>query len=1210
MIMQNYINRAVQKECMKKYILFILYFLFIGSSVTAVNPYDVIGNYEADWEQYGWDALSGSWGAVCGGVQSPTYTVGQNVTFNITLDSGISLINYTYYSNYYSGYSYFNIYLDGGFVSDTCSHTSTGCKTCSIDLGISDTNQHELTFTAVGHALNDVGFNKLYYDGLEITNPNHFSVNYDFDISGYSSLAFLDVAIADLDADGDGDLIANNGCFGDAQQNIGNLSEPLWFANSDWDITITGGCTSGSVGDLADIDGDSDFDYCVAYGLNVGAVKCFENNGTIYEPSWNYRADWGISSIAGSFHVIALADVNGDNLIDMFVNTRAQFAEYFYQNTGNSTYPIWTLNNSINPPSTSKTSVFVDLDYDGDYDFYAGSNYYENIGDSVNPIWSANTTYNLPRALITEGSQLGSFDIGEVYRDTPYGEIDPDFMMSTRDGYIIPLISNLEFYPEAPCISDITCTAWSSCYISFGDRIKQRLCVDNNDCSSPIIETTDCGVSSNITGEGFYSSTAPEDFILIPAIIVPSTDNNEPNINSQTITGFGCFTNWYGFGDITLDRMEYTVNNITSVVYPNESIEPCGKGLDCPKPYGYIQSWDYMDNYFTQYDDYDTEIILKCYGADLSSENLTIDLNPKEEDYCYISDESITKECFSYSDELNNHIYSATDINLKPTFAFDLDRIQNKENIPDWQMYRVTTDIVNYFSDEIHINDAKDIYNKIAQKEGYQIVELFTTPKDKAQVYIDFYTSDMYPKYFSLTDSDGQIQILIMFYNNVVYYFDGYSFKSMGDYSLDTPYTLTIDFDVDNQRFKLGLNTWYMYLDDTYNIYSWKKIGAWQYDAKIGTFVSRFDDAKDIKYFAMTLMSELCNTDSDCSSIVGSQNNYGGSTSTTPAFSNYWGFKQIKEHLHTTDGSYLRYFDDEQSSNIGISTINSWDDLTNGIYNNDSIISIVWKAESEGLFCFGEINKTINISTREGMASWSYQDTLIVTSESTAQSYSTTSNISFDQVKLDFEITGGICFGSSRGSIDVDSIRATNITNSSGGECRDIDWFAETFTNTSGNLEWAFNKSMNNSLFMLEWSDEIYDNLKLDETIWSGGYCYSDMVVDNIETFTTKSTFHSSDEDSQKKIYTYAWLEKLGWNLNGNQGEISGETGAYVSDYYNWDVCTDEGREYNVGTWCILNVHGQVLWDIVISSIYGDFLTFIMFIFLLMALSTFLIMVK
>ena len=1215
MLMRKFINTTVQNSIMKKYMLFIVCFLFVLGNAHAINPYSAIGNGEFDWEQYGQDAIGGTWLGSCGGIESTKMNRLENVSFNVSLDSGVSMINYNTFSHYYAYYSYYRIYVDGVYLGIDTLAGSEGCKTGSFNSTITDTDIHNITFECISDLSNGYcGFARIYYDGSDISNPNYYRNRYDYDITGYSYTTSMDVAVADLDNDGDGDLVVNTGCFGDVQQNIGSITEPLWYANSDWDITVDGGCTSYSVGDLVDLDGDDDFDYCLAYGLNNGYVKCIENNGTVTNPSWNYRADWSIlTPVTGSYYALSFGDINGDGLVDMFFNNRElAYNPRMYQNTGNSSYPIWTSNSTLLPPTSNKASNFIDLDYDGDLDFYAGYVYHENTGSNASPSWSADSTYNLPRGLIALGGGATSFDFGEVIRDTPYGNTDRDIVFGVRDldtgNSILILENEFEAYPTAPCTPNISCTEWSSCFIEFGDRVKQRFCTDSVPCASPTVEKASCGLSTDVDGTGFYSPTAPDEFILYPQIIVPSTENNEPNINSQTITGFGCFTNWYGYGDSTLDRMEYTVNNITRVVYPNSSVEPCGKGLDCDKPYGYIQTWDYVDDYFTQYDNYDTEIILTCYGTDLSSSNLTIELNPKEEDYCYISNDGITKECFSFSDNMNNHIYSSTDLNLKPTSAFDLDRITTEENTPDWQMYRVSTDVINYFSDELHNNDAKDSFNKIAQKEGYQIIELFTSPQSEAQVYFDFFTEDIYPKYFSLTDSDGQIQILVMFYNNEVYYFDGYSFKSMGDYALNTPYTVEIDFDVPNQRFKLGLNTWHMYIDDSYTVYSWKKIGSWQYDSKIGTFVSQFGDLKDIKYLAITMMSELCNSDSDCSSTVGSQSYYGGSTTTTPAFNDDWGFKQIKEHLYSTDGSFLRYFDDEQSSNTGVSTINSWSGLSSGIFNVDSTISFVWKSEEEGFFCFGDINKTIDIYTREGTDSWTSQENITINTTTNPQTYSLESDISFDQVKFDFKINGGVCIGSSRGSIDIDSIRATNKTNSSGGECRDIDWFAETFTNTSGNLEWAFNKSMNNSLFMLEWDDEIYTNLKLDTDVWYGGYCYSDMILDNIETFNTRGTFQSSEEDLKSQTFNYEWLEKLGWNLDGNQAEITGDTDGYVSNYYNWDVCTDEGREYNRGVWCIINVNAQVLWDIALSSIYGNFSTFLIFLFLLMVLSTFAIM--
>ena len=880
----------------------------------------------------------------------------------------------------------------------------------------------------------------------------------------------------------------------------------------------------------------------------------------------------------------------------IFGDITGRFNGYYWNGASWVSDSSLTAGDIVDIGSFSTPSVF---EYESNWYLTAG----DANGDIVNYKWSDTNGWISVPSLDDSIGDLGSKTAPTVFEKN--GII-----------YMIVINSGGDLYgyslQEPVCVPDFQCSQWSSCFFEGDERIKQRLCHDLNNCTTDEIEKTACDITPDPeeSGEDFYSPTPPASFMMIPKIVIPATDNTAPNINSQTVTGFACFTNWYGYGDNMLDRMEYTINGITTTVYPNESHEPCGKGLNCPKPFGYIQTWDYLNKYFTQYDNYNTNLTVTCYDANGSTQSLSLTLNAKEEDYCYTTDDTVTKECFSFNDKMDNHIYSATDLNLKPTFAFDLDRITPAENTPDWQMYRVSTDIVNYFSSEAYTNDAKDSFNKITQKEGYQIIELFTSPQDEAQVYFDVMFEDIYPKYFLFTDSDGQVQILLMFYNNEVYYFDGYRFKSMGAYTLNTPYTVEVDFDVDNQRFNLGLNTWHLYMDDSYNVYSWKKIGSWSYNNKIGTFITQIDDSKDIKYMAITLMSEFCNSDSDCSSVVGSPNYYAGTSSISPAFSDNWGFKQINQHLHKTDGSYLRYFDDKQEGNTGVMTINTWDDLENGIYNAGSLLSVIWESEGQGWWCYGTADKTVDVYAREGTGLWYYQDTMSISTSSSPQSYSRTINVSFDQIKFVFNISGATCWYSSRGSIDFDSVRATNITAGGERECRDIDWFADTFTNTSGNLEWAFDKSMNNSDFMLEWDDDIYTNLKLDRDTWDGGYCYSDMIIDNIETFTTRSTFHESEESSKKKKFTYEWLEKLGWNLEGNQGNISGDSGAYVSNYYDWDVCTKDGRQYNKGMWCMLNVHAQVLWDIVIGNIYGNFGAFLMFILLLALLSSFVIMLK
>jgi len=125
-----------------------------------------------------------------------------------------------------------------------------------------------------------------------------------------------------------------------------------------------------------------------------------------------------------------LIDYDGDGDLDLLSGGRGQNPNqylFYYENTGNSTTPVWTLNMSdFSSISTAggwySSPKLVDLDDDDDYDMVFGSYYgtlrlYWNIGSASNPNWHFN------------GSGVDSvfYGIDEGYYATPdFADMDND----------------------------------------------------------------------------------------------------------------------------------------------------------------------------------------------------------------------------------------------------------------------------------------------------------------------------------------------------------------------------------------------------------------------------------------------------------------------------------------------------------------------------------------------------------------------------------------------------------------------------------------------------------------------------------------------------------------------------------------------------------------------------------------------------------------
>ncbi len=214
------------------------------------------------------------------------------------------------------------------------------------------------------------------------------SENYDSIDVGASSIPVF----ADLDADGDFDLFV-----GEEQgtinfyRNVGNDKTPQWELVSSNYNSIDVGKRSSPV--FVDIDDDSDFDLFI--GQDQGKIFCYRNDGTVYLPSWTLLSENYLFMDFGANSVPALADIDGDGDMDLFVG------EYegninFHRNNETFPIPCWsrvTENYFAIEADDFSSPWFADMDHDGDLDLFIGRkdgkmDFYENIGAFESAFWN------------------------------------------------------------------------------------------------------------------------------------------------------------------------------------------------------------------------------------------------------------------------------------------------------------------------------------------------------------------------------------------------------------------------------------------------------------------------------------------------------------------------------------------------------------------------------------------------------------------------------------------------------------------------------------------------------------------------------------------------------------------------------------------------------------------------------------------------------
>ncbi|MDM7916003.1 MAG: VCBS repeat-containing protein, partial [Candidatus Eisenbacteria bacterium] len=252
-----------------------------------------------------------------------------------------------------------------------------------------------------------------------------------FNPSGIPSLTFSQPRFADLDADGDMDLM-----LGSTEttllyyENTGTPVAPRFAPGPD--IFAPVGPLDAEVGVCGDLDGDGDLDLVTGgfYGLIF-----FENTGTATAPAFLRRTDLFSGLVTGPSPVPALADLDQDHDLDLVAGLSESGMIKFFPNIGTPGAPAFS---EAQAQSWFDIGLYaypylVDLDGDLDVDLVAGRDehgfvYYRNDGSPTAWAWvedpnvfeglGASTYWNSPSL-----SDLGGDGLPDLVFGTSAGSL-------------------------------------------------------------------------------------------------------------------------------------------------------------------------------------------------------------------------------------------------------------------------------------------------------------------------------------------------------------------------------------------------------------------------------------------------------------------------------------------------------------------------------------------------------------------------------------------------------------------------------------------------------------------------------------------------------------------------------------------------------------------------------------------------------------------
>lgn len=215
-----------------------------------------------------------------------------------------------------------------------------------------------------------------------------------FNPSGIPSLPFSQPRFADLDNDGDMDMIL--GSINEPplfMENTGNLVNPAFTAGDDLFSLVD--ALDAEMAVFKDLDNDGDMDM-ISGGFT--GISLYENTGSPESPVFDKVEGFFDNLNVGQSPVVDLSDLDNDGDLDMVVGFSESGIFKIFSNTGTVNTALFLESESyeIGDVGLFAYPHFCDLDADNDQDLVVGRDgygfkYYENTGSQSNAIWEENT---------------------------------------------------------------------------------------------------------------------------------------------------------------------------------------------------------------------------------------------------------------------------------------------------------------------------------------------------------------------------------------------------------------------------------------------------------------------------------------------------------------------------------------------------------------------------------------------------------------------------------------------------------------------------------------------------------------------------------------------------------------------------------------------------------------------------------------------------